>query len=93
MRTRPRLDRNQSEIVYSLRKAGASVQSLAAVGDGCPDLLVARAGQMYLLEIKDGMQKPSARQLTLDELRWHRFWNAPVYVVESSEQALKAIGL
>ena len=36
----PRVDRNHSEIVDALRQAGASVQSLVKVGDGCPDLLV-----------------------------------------------------
>src|SRR5580700_7594734 len=51
MRHRPRIDANHVEIVKALRQAGASVQSLAGVGKGCPDLLVARAGQMWLIEV------------------------------------------
>lgn len=93
MRKRGRTDRNQAEIVYSLRKAGCSVQDLHAIGQGCPDILVARGGVLVLMEIKDGMAKPSARQLTLDEIRFHRTWQSKIYVVETIEDALKAIGL
>lgn len=44
MRRAPKIDRNQPEIVEALRKAGAFVQSLAGVADGCPDLLVGYGG-------------------------------------------------
>jgi soluble P-type ATPase len=88
MKLRGRLDRNHAEIVSDLRTAGASVQSLANIGDGCPDILVARAGAMYLMEIKDGN-----KQLTAQEVRWHQSWQAPVFVVHSSEEALRVIGL
>lgn len=40
MRRAARTDANQTAIVEALRKCGASVQSLAAVGKGVPDLLV-----------------------------------------------------
>jgi Holliday junction resolvase len=93
MRRRARVDRNHTAIVEALRKAGAQVQSLAAIGDGCPDLLVAKHGKVWLVEVKDGAQPPSKRQLTADEVRWHAAWRAhlPVVVVESAEQALEAM--
>ena len=36
-RRAPRVDRNHAEVIDALRQAGASVQSLVKVGDGCPD--------------------------------------------------------
>lgn len=87
-----RIDDNQTEIVERLREVGATVQSLASVGKGCPDLLVGYHGQNYLLEIKDGDKPPSARRLTDDERIWHEHWRGPVYVVESWVEALRVIG-
>ena len=49
----PRTDGNQAEVVAALQAYGASVQSLAGVGKGCPDLLVGFRGVTYLLEVKD----------------------------------------
>ena len=49
MRRRPRVDANQAEIVAALRAAHCSVQSLASLGDGAPDLLVGHAGANVLL--------------------------------------------
>lgn len=90
-----RLDDNQGQVVTWLRKFGAWVQSLAAVGDGCPDLLVIYRGRVYLLEVKDGAKRPSARRLTEAELAWHagaREAGGEVLVVESVYGALLAIG-
>jgi hypothetical protein len=89
-----RADSNQPEIVDALRAAGAEVQHLHAVGNGCPDLLVAYHGRWYVLEVKDGARPPSHRRLTPREYDWHvRFTPcAPVYVVLSAEQALRVIG-
>ena len=87
-----RVDDNQAEIVQALRASGASVQHLYAVGHGCPDLLVARAGVNYLLEVKDCRKSPSERRLTPDEAAWHQAWNGSVMVVSSVDEALRAIG-
>ncbi len=85
-----RVDNNQPEIVEALRAAGCTIQSLASVGAGCPDILAGRAGQTYLLEIKSS---PSAR-LTCFERLWHANWTGrPVAVVSSIEEALHAVGL
>ena len=51
MRFAARVDGNQTAIVAALRKAGCNVLSLAAIGRGCPDLLVHRAGLIYLILI------------------------------------------
>ncbi len=44
-----RVDDNQREIVKALRAVGACVQSLAEIGQGCPDLLVFYKPQPYWL--------------------------------------------
>ena len=49
-------DANQPAIVAALKRAGASVVDLAAVGKGVPDLLVGRNGTTFLIEVKDASQ-------------------------------------
>jgi hypothetical protein len=92
LRRAAKVDRNQEEIVTALRKAGALVQSLAAIGQGVPDLLVSFRGNLLLLEVKDGSKPPSGQKLTDAQKTWHQAWGALVEVVNSPEQALRAIG-
>jgi hypothetical protein len=87
MRRAAKVDANQDQIVSALRVAGATVQSLAAVGKGCPDLLVSYRGQMYLMELKHGKGKVNEQQA-----KWHSDWKADVYVVYGAEEALQVIG-
>ena len=87
MRRAAKVDANQEEIVSALRAVGASVQSLAPVGKGCPDLLVGFRGSNYLLEVKAGRGQPNDLQQ-----RWHTEWCAPVFVVRCAQDALQAIG-
>ena len=80
---RRRVDANHKEVVDALRKAGYSVQSLAAIGHGCPDLLVARGGATFLVEVKDWGKSPSQRKLTTVEAAWHQEFRGSVIVVDS----------
>lgn len=89
MRRAARTDANHAEVVKVLRAGGCSVQSLAAVGDGCPDALVGRRGRNYLVEIKDGTKPPSARKLTPDQVKWHADWRGDVVVLDSVGAALQ----
>ena len=52
MRRAARIDGNHAEIVDCFKKLGCSVLSLAAVGKGVPDLLVAINGITWLVEVK-----------------------------------------
>jgi len=89
---RGRVDANQPEIVKALRDVGATVVSLARIGDGCPDLLVGYRGRTLLLEVKDGSGPPSKRLLTEDELKFQGRWTGEnIRNVGSIEEALKAI--
>lgn len=88
--TYAKVDANHGRIVLGLRNEGAFVQSLASVGKGCPDILVAHKGIWIVMEIKDGEKVPSARKLTKDEAEWHMkaSAHAPVHIVESVDQAV-----
>jgi len=88
-----KIDGNQAEIVAALKDVGASVQSLASIGKGCPDLLVGFQGGNFLMEIKDGELSRSRQALTGLQVIWHRSWCGRVYVVENVAQALKILGI
>ena len=86
-----RVDDNQKRIVQALREAGCRVLSLANVGSGCGDLLVNRAGKLYMFEVKDGAKSASRRKLTPHQVQFHKDW--PVTVVTDDIEALQAIGV
>jgi hypothetical protein len=88
MRRAAKVDANQDQIVSALRASGATVQSLAQVGKGCPDLLVSYGGQLYLMEVKSGKGEPNELQL-----KWHATWDSEVYVVYGPDEALSVIGV
>ena len=91
MRYRARIDDNQKQIVEALRKAGASVKSLAQLGSGCPDLLVGFKGINWLFEVKDPSKRPSQRELSEDERAFHAAWLGQIDVIENSTQAIEKI--
>lgn len=92
MRRAAKVDRNQSEIVDALRKAGATVQPLHTVGAGCPDLLVGFRGVNYLIEVKDWKADASHRKLNSMQVDWHEAWRGQVSKAETVASALAVIG-
>jgi Holliday junction resolvase len=89
-----KIDANHEQVVSALRAAGASVQSLAGVGKGVPDLLVGFQGKTLLMEVKDGKKTPSERRLTEDQVRWHGAWNGgPLAIVDGVDAALRMLGV
>lgn len=94
MRRAAKTDANQTAVVAALRKAGAVVHSLAAVGKGMPDLLVAIRGTTMLIEIKDGAKVKSKQELTPMQIDFHRTWTGgPLATVDGVDAALRAIGV
>jgi Holliday junction resolvase len=91
MRRAARVDENQKEIVQALRKVGASVLSLAALGKGVPDLLISIGNKTLMVEIKDGRKPPSKRKLTADQEAFHASWSGEIAVVTSVDEALEII--
>lgn len=49
---RTRRDQNHASLSDELRARGYAVTDLAAVGKGCPDLLVSKNGRALLVEVK-----------------------------------------
>lgn len=88
-----RTDAIQKDIVKALRALGATVQDLSAVGRGCPDLLVAFQNRNHLLEVKapKGPRGGGGGKLTVDQVRWHADWAAPVHVVDSVDGAIRTV--
>lgn len=92
MRRAAKIDANHADIVKGLRAAGASVQSLAQVGKGCPDLLVGIAGRNYLLEVKNTKSPVPMRFVTPEQQRWMYAWAGQFCLVTSVEDALMIVG-
>ena len=98
MRLKAKLDENHTEVVKQLRQIGCLVLSLAAVGKGCPDLLVARDGRLLLLEVKREIKKgkvfPSKSKLNQEQEDFAKLWKGYVATVRSPEEAVKvALGI
>jgi hypothetical protein len=77
-----KIDANQNEIVDALRAVGASVQSLAKVGGGCPDLLVGHMGRNFVFEVKDGGRFTPAQK------KWHAEYTGTAHVVNTVQEAM-----
>jgi Holliday junction resolvase len=93
MRRAAKVDATQEDIVAALRKAGASVLSLAPIGGGCPDILACKDGRAWLFEAKNPERSKKRRGPNSLQEEWHQRWSGcPVLVVLTPEQALRAIG-
>ena len=93
MRRAAKVDRNQSEIVDALRKAGATVYPMHSVGQGFPDLCVGYRGLNLLMEVKDGNLSPSGQRLTERQRQFRESWFGHYVVVTSVGEALEALGV
>lgn len=84
---RAKIDQNQPAIVDVLERGGCLVQSLARMGDGVPDLLVAgppsfgRGQRLALVEVK----QPKGKLRPEQERFMARGW--PVFVLRDVEAA------
>ena len=85
-----RVDQNQKNIVKALEKCGFTVQSLADVGNGVPDLLFAGFGNNYLAEVKNPAKKPSQRKLTPAQIDFGAKWRGEIYLFETIDDVLSA---
>jgi hypothetical protein len=91
MRRAAKVDANHAAIREALRKSGWHVEDTSAVGNGFPDLVAIRFGQVEFIEVKDGAKVKSARRLTArEEVVALKFAAAGkrVRVIETIEQAV-----
>ena len=87
MRRAARTDANQQEIIDALRKAGATVQPLHTVGQGCVDLLVGYRARNFVIECKIPGEDLNALQRA-----WFDGWKGHACVAHSPQEALLSIG-
>ena len=88
MRTYGKVDANQAAIVKALRQVGMSVLSLAPMGKGCPDLLVADDDSYFLIEVKGPKGK-----LTDDQVAFIADWKGAVHIARTVDDALTIVGV
>ncbi|MDH3629306.1 MAG: hypothetical protein OES25_16845 [Acidobacteriota bacterium] len=90
-------DKIQTAIVKALRDLGCSVVSTAAVGNGFPDLIVARGAwkgldhhpaRTVLLEVKNPDMPPSKKRLNDKQIAFLASWKGECYRVESVFEAV-----
>ena len=83
-----KVDKNQKDVVKTLRDYGADVYLLHMVGKGIPDLLVAYEGHTILIEVKDGAHKV----FTPEQIKFIAAWKGGhLYRVNSSEEAIDVL--
>lgn len=76
-----KVDNSQRELVPMIRALGASFQSTAEVGDGCPDGVVGFVGVDVFVEFKTGKAK-----LRPEQERWAANWRgAPRWVLRTPD--------
>lgn len=83
-----KVDANQVAIVAALEKTGATVQTLGAVGDGCPDLLVGRLGMNLLLEVKNPQGK---NRIGEKQSEWLANWRGQSAIVRDEYEAMRIV--
>ena len=80
MRRAARTDTNHQEMVEAFRSLGCSVLSLAPLGQGVPDLLVAINGITWLVEVKSGKSKENKLQK-----EWAENWQGARVLVRDTQ--------
>lgn len=85
-------DANEAPIVKALRLLGCTVFLINNAGStkGVPDLLVGYEGAWHCLEVKN---KQGRNRLSEEQKELQETVKAPIHIVYTLEDALKAIGL
>jgi Holliday junction resolvase len=79
MRRAARTDGNHLAVITAFRKCGVEVLSLAAIGNGCPDLLCACKRGTWLVEVKN--KEGRGERLTPDQVKFHAHWPQRIFIV------------
>ena len=85
-----KVDKNQVDVVKTLRDYGAQVFHLHTQGGGIPDLMVCYNDQTILMEVKDGADKKlTPQQITL----FANWMGGPLHRVNSVQEAIEVLKL
>lgn len=77
-----RKDRNHNEIAKAFESFGWSILDISQLKN-CADIVVARAGVTFVIEIKDGKKPKSARKLTDGEQSFKDRWRGNYAIIET----------
>jgi hypothetical protein len=93
VRRAARRDANHARIRDGLRDAGFEVRDAGGLGDGMSDLIVKHrgTGRVRFIEIKDPDQPPSKRALTDAEREVQALLGDLYVVVETLQEAVRAM--
>ena len=86
MRRIAKVDAFQEEAVAFCKQIGASHQSLAQLGGGCPDAVIGYHGRNFLFEYKS-----DSGILTPFQVVWHRDWKGQVTVIRNTQDILTTL--
>jgi hypothetical protein len=90
-------DGNHNSLFGLAQQVCDAVFDTSAAGNGFPDFVCARNGNVYLVEVKNDQLPPSKRRLTPQEIKFHTVWQrvAPtkVAVVKDDKEFLALVGL
>jgi hypothetical protein len=75
---RKRTDGNQAEIVKAYEQLGCTTHDASQIGNGFPDLIVAKNLRTWLVEVKMPGEDPRAHQT-----EFHQTWRGRVFVNRS----------
>lgn len=94
MRRAANVDHRHRKIADALIAVGCDVMNLPAVRGGEADVLVHRAGRLWLMEFKDpigplGGKSRDGQHLNEAQQRFAQRW--PVHVVRSPEEAIRVV--
>ena len=84
-----RVDTTHAEIRDGLRDLHVTVFDSSMFGRGMPDLVCGYRNQIVLLEVKTPGGKLNDSQIDFFTM----FWDCPVYMVESLQQACEKLGI
>lgn len=87
---RAKIDTSQAGIVEALEAAGCSIQSLARLGHGVPDLMACRAGEIFLFECKTP-KASKHKETEAKQKTWAQQMGITVHVVSTPEQAVAVL--
>lgn len=71
-----KVDANQEQLATALRQIGFCVLALHRVGQGVPDLLIAKGGKSALVEVKNraGKNLPTDQQVAFE-----KWWSGRIF--------------
>ncbi len=83
-----KVDKNQAEIVKSMREFGAKVLICSHIGNGFPDLMVFYNDRTYFMEIKNLETGYGKKGLNGKQRAWEKTTGQVVHVITCSEDAI-----